>query len=50
MIRLQHHYFAYRRLGFSRPDAFRFAWIVATAGVKPILVRVTLNRRPHAKY
>ncbi len=50
MIRLQRHYLAYRRLGFSRVDAFRFAWIVATAGVKPILVRATLNRRPNAKY
>jgi len=49
MIRFQRYYVGYRRLGFSRLDAFRFAWIVATAGVKPIPVRATLDRRLGAK-
>jgi hypothetical protein len=50
MTRFQRYYRGYRRVGFSRLDSFRFAWMVATAGVKPILVRATMNRRQDAKY
>ncbi len=44
MIRFQNYYVAYRQLGFGRFDAFRFAWIVAAAGAKPIPVRATVDR------
>ena len=50
MIRLQQYYLGYRRLGFSRLDAFRFAWLVVTAGVKPIPIRATTNRWPNDRY
>jgi hypothetical protein len=46
MVRFQQYYLGYRRLGFGRFDAFRFAWMVATAGVRPIPVRSTVNRWP----
>jgi hypothetical protein len=49
MIPFHRYYVGYRRIGFSRFDAFRFAWTVATAGVKPILVRATVNRGPSVK-
>jgi hypothetical protein len=29
---LRYHYLDYRRLGYSRAAAFRYAWMVATAG------------------
>ena len=44
MIRIQQYYRGYRRIGFSRLDAFRFAWMVVTAGLKPIPIRSTTNR------
>jgi hypothetical protein len=46
MIRLQRYYLGYRRIGFNRLDALRFAWMVVTAGVKPIPVRSSTSRRP----
>jgi hypothetical protein len=49
MIRFEQYYLEYRRVGFSRLDAFRFAWLVVTAGVKPIPIRST-NRWPSARY
>ena len=39
MFALAYHYSEYRRVGFSRVDAFRFAWLVATAGLTPIPIR-----------
>jgi hypothetical protein len=44
MVRFRNYYAAYRRLGFSRFDALRFAWIVTSAGARPIPVRATTNR------
>jgi hypothetical protein len=49
MIRFEQYYLEYRRIGFSRLDALRFAWLVATAGVKPIPVRST-NRWRRDRY
>ena len=46
MVEFRNYYIAYRRIGFSRLDALRFAWIVVTAGARPIPIRAT-DRRPH---
>ena len=50
MVRLQRYYLGYRRIGFSRLDALRFAWMVVTAGAKPIPVRATASRLPRPRY
>jgi len=50
MIRLQRYYLGYRRIGFNRLDALRFAWMVVTAGAKPVPVRSTANRLPRARH
>jgi hypothetical protein len=39
MARLYQRYLAYRHVGFNRMDAFRFAWLVEMAGVKPLHLR-----------
>lgn len=44
MIRFQRYYLQYRRVGLNRLDAFRFAWLVATAGVKPLPLRIHAKR------
>jgi hypothetical protein len=44
MVEFRNYYLAYRRLGFSRYDALRFAWIVVTAGARPIPIRATVRR------
>jgi len=43
MVEFRNYYVAYRRLGFSCLEAFRFAWIVAT-GARPIPIRATVRR------
>lgn len=35
MAQLLRHYIQYRRVGFGRMAAFHFAWLVATARVRP---------------
>jgi hypothetical protein len=40
MSHLYQRYLAYRRVGFNRLDAFRFAWLVEMAGAKPLPLRV----------
>jgi hypothetical protein len=44
MIRFQRTYIEYRRIGFNRLDAFRFAWMVAMAGATPIHTRTKVRR------
>lgn len=44
MLRLQRYYLEYRRVGLSRFDAFRFAWLVAMSGARPIPVKVVARR------
>ena len=44
MGRFYQHYTTYRRVGFARADALRFAWIVAISGATPLPLRV--DRRP----
>ena len=39
MARLYQHYSDYRRVGFTRTDAFRFAWLVVMAGARPLAAR-----------
>jgi hypothetical protein len=39
MVRLYQRYLDYRRVGFKRTAAFRFAWLVVMAGADPIPVR-----------
>ncbi len=38
MARLLHCYIQYRRVGFTRMAAFRFAWLVFSARVRPAAV------------
>ncbi len=40
MTRLHQRYLEYRRVGFSRINAFRFAWLVGVTGAKPLPLRV----------
>lgn len=40
MIRLPQRYLDYRRVGFGRLDAFRFAWLVALSGRRPLMLRL----------
>jgi hypothetical protein len=35
MAQLLKRYVQYRRIGFQRMAALRFAWMVATAGIRP---------------
>jgi hypothetical protein len=44
MSRLFRHYLGYRRVGIRRLDAFRFAWLVVGAGVKPAPLRHLARR------
>jgi hypothetical protein len=44
MIRFQRYYVGYRRAGLGRMDAFRFAWLVVTAGVRLIPLRTSSRR------
>jgi hypothetical protein len=44
MLRFPGYYREYRRVGLSRLDAFRFAWLMATADVRPIPVRSPIRR------
>ncbi len=44
MAEFQRCYFAYRRLGFSRFDSLRFAWMVAAVGMRPMPLRVKATR------
>lgn len=39
MIQFQRYYLGYRRVGLNRLDAFRFAWLVTTAGLRLIPIR-----------
>ena len=39
MTRLHRHYLEYRRVGFSRFNAFHFAWLVVMSGARPVQVR-----------
>ena len=50
MIRFQHTYLEYRRIGFNRLDAFRFAWMVVMAGASPVLARSKIRRLSRARY
>ena len=36
MSRLHQRYLEYRGVGFSRVNAFRFAWLVAMTGARPL--------------
>jgi len=44
MIRFQRYYTGYRRAGLRRFDALRFAWLVTTAGVGLVPLRVQARR------
>ena len=44
MARLCQHYLDYRRVGFNRLDAMRFAWLVVVGGAEPIPLRLTARR------
>jgi hypothetical protein len=45
MANLLQRYVEYRSLGFGRIDAFRFAWLVATARLAPLPLRVRSDGR-----
>ena len=38
MARLHQRYLEYRRVGFGRIDALRFAWLVAINGAAPLRI------------
>jgi len=44
MVRFQRYYIGYRRAGLGRIDALRFAWLVATAGVGLVPLRISSRR------
>jgi hypothetical protein len=44
MVRFQRYYVGYRRAGLGRMEALRFAWLLATAGVGLIPVRISSRR------
>ena len=44
MIDFYHRYLAYRDVGFSRIDALRFAWLVATAAPRLVPARIPVRR------
>lgn len=44
MTRIFRYYTTYRRVGFGRMDAFRFAWLVAASGARLIPSRVPTRR------
>jgi hypothetical protein len=41
VIRFQRYYAGYRRAGLGRMDALRFAWLITTAGVGLIPIRIS---------
>ena len=44
MPQLLQRYREYRRVGFRRIDAFRFAWLVVMSGAKPVPLRPVARR------
>jgi hypothetical protein len=44
MVRFQRYYIGYRRAGLGRVDALRFAWLVTTAGIGLVPVRISSRR------
>ena len=43
MLQLLRRYLQYRRVGFGRLTAFRFAWLVVTSPSKPVSTRRAIS-------
>jgi hypothetical protein len=43
MTRLIERYLEYRKVGFGPVNAFRFAWLVARTGARPVPIRVPVR-------